>query len=931
MPKRITGFAVLVAAIGLLSALLVAGFSRPAAAHGPAAGQPSGAVVAAVIAQATRVAGAGVHAPQAVWNDIATFPAVTVSPTPGLSPLRIARAAGVGYFPNGKVYLLGGRHGVDGQDVALRSIYEYAPGANTWTAKTALLDSPQQGSIYTANMAAVVLTNSSGVRIYAVGGNSIDSIPTPVVRVYNPVADSLTTDDPWPASPQHVPGGWAVANNKLYIFGGYSRIANNFAGAVFSDTWRFDPMAASGSRWTQLPTANLNLGRGYIAGVALDGFIYAVGGDTWNAAGVQLVPSTAVERMDPNAANPVWTTVASLPTARGDLGAWAYDSGSFSTIAGRLVVGGGHFDVPDNVSYLYNPNTNNWVAFASLVHATRNYGTAQLNGILYALGGYDYTNNTPSGANFNQSYDSSTPPGTATPTVTGTLPTGTATATPTATGTSTGTATATATVNPCSNYAITAATATVVPGTTDSGNHCDDCNNTIALPFPVTLYNQTYTTASVSSNGQLNFGAADNAFNNTCLPDAATTYTIFPYWDDLRTDGAGDGIFFAQVGTNFYIEWRAALFSDGTPENFEVVLTQGSQSFQVVYGPAITDTANETVGVQGSGATNFTQYRCDAVGTAVTPGLRLNFTLSCGTPTVTATTTRTGTAGPTATVTITATTQASVTATGTATTVPPSGTTVATTTGLPNTPSTTATGVPAGTSTATTAPVLTNTATGVPSATTTVAATATPCTIRFTDVTDPTAYYYQGIYYLACHGVISGYSDGTYKPFNNTTRGQMTKIVTLAFNLALVTPPATGTFTDVLPDNVFYQLIETAAARGIVSGYTCGGVNSQTGTPEPCDGARRPYFRPSNFVTRGQLTKIVVIGAGFPLRNPPTPTFTDVAPSNVFYQSIETAVCHGIITGYDDHTFRPNNYAFRGQIAKIVYLAATNPVGACAP
>jgi len=231
--------------------------------------------------------------------------------------------------------------------------------------------------------------------------------------------------------------------------------------------------------------------------------------------------------------------------------------------------------------------------------------------------------------------------------------------------------------------------------------------------------------------------------------------------------------------------------------------------------------------------------------------------------------------------------------------------------------------IPVPTSTATVSPTRTATATQ------TTVATATPCLIRFSDVTDPTAYYYQGVYYLACHGVISGYSDGTYRPFNNTTRAQMTKIVTLAFNIPLVTPPATGTFTDVDSTSVFYQLIETAAARGIVSGYTCGGINSQTGQSEPCDSARRPYFRPSNFVTRGQLTKIVVLGAGFPLLNPPTPTFTDVARDNVFYQSIETAVCHGAISGYDDHTFRPNNYAFRGQIAKIVYLAVTNPAGTC--
>jgi len=213
----------------------------------------------------------------------------------------------------------------------------------------------------------------------------------------------------------------------------------------------------------------------------------------------------------------------------------------------------------------------------------------------------------------------------------------------------------------------------------------------------------------------------------------------------------------------------------------------------------------------------------------------------------------------------------------------------------------------------------------------TITATVTPCPIRFSDVTDPTSYYYQGVYYLACRGVISGYSDGTYRPFNNTTRAQMTKIVTLAFNIPLVTPPATGTFADVDPSSVFYGLIETAVAHGIVSGYTCGGVNSQTGQSEPCDAGHRPYFRPSNFVTRGQLAKIVVLGAGWALHTPDRPTFSDMPVGNVFYLSIETAVCHGIISGYSDGTFRPSANAFRGQIAKIVYLAVTSGATACAP
>src|SRR6266511_4326935 len=44
------------------------------------------------------------------WTDIAPFPTVTVSPTPGSYPLRLKRAGAAAYPPNGKIYLLGGRH-----------------------------------------------------------------------------------------------------------------------------------------------------------------------------------------------------------------------------------------------------------------------------------------------------------------------------------------------------------------------------------------------------------------------------------------------------------------------------------------------------------------------------------------------------------------------------------------------------------------------------------------------------------------------------------------------------------------------------------------------------------------------------------------------------------------------------------------------------
>ena len=112
----------------------------------------------------------------------------------------------------------------------------------------------------------------------------------------------------------------------------------------------------------------------------------------------------------------------------------------------------------------------------------------------------------------------------------------------------------------------------IVPGTVDSGIHCDDCTGTIAFPFPVYIYGQAYTSAEAVSNGNIQFGSADAAFTNECLPTAVAQMqaTFFPYWDDLRTDNSsdsGEGVFTTMTGSApnrvFYIEWRAEYFGTG--------------------------------------------------------------------------------------------------------------------------------------------------------------------------------------------------------------------------------------------------------------------------------------------------------------------------------------------------------------------------------
>src|SRR5205085_9635075 len=55
----------------------------------------------------------------------------------------------------------------------------------------------------------------------------------------------------------------------------------------------------------------------------------------------------------------------------------------------------------------------------------------------------------------------------------------------------------TPTPTPTCNYTTRTGTGAIVPGTTDTGNHCDDCTTGITFPFPVTLYAQAFTSATV--------------------------------------------------------------------------------------------------------------------------------------------------------------------------------------------------------------------------------------------------------------------------------------------------------------------------------------------------------------------------------------------------------------------------------------------------
>jgi hypothetical protein len=291
------------------------------------------------------------------------------------------------------------------------------------------------------------------------------------------------------------------------------------------------------------------------------------------------------------------------------------------------------------------------------------------------------------------------------------------------------------------------------------------------------------------------------------------------------------------------------------------------------------------------------------------------------TATATDTVQPTSTATPIATNTSTAlpTSTASASATATATDTPNPSTATPTGTPLPPTYTPLPTATPAA---ATDTPLPTATPGGptataaLPTDTPQPTVTPTDCPNPFVDINGNV--FYGAIHYLACRHVVNGTDAAHYSPGATSTRGQFAKVVVLGFGTPFYTPSGSQDFSDVPPTYFAYLYIETGFHAAILSGFDAANCIGH--------GAAYPCYLPNLAITRGQLTKLVVNAAQYPLYTPGSgPTFTDVPTSNVFYVSIETAAHKAVVNGYPDHTFRPNNNIRRDEMAQIVFKAVITP------
>ncbi len=169
--------------------------------------------------------------------------------------------------------------------------------------------------------------------------------------------------------------------------------------------------------------------------------------------------------------------------------------------------------------------------------------------------------------------------------------------------------------------------------------------------------------------------------------------------------------------------------------------------------------------------------------------------------------------------------------------------------------------------------------------------------IVFADVgrNDPN---YEAIKYLKDHDIVSGYSDGTFKPDKTVNRAEALKMLMLAFNVD-VGGPFELNFADVDKNAWYASTLSTAVARGIVKGYNDG------------------TFKPANTVNRAEYLKILFATNNIKPDSEITQPYNDVSLEDWFAGYAFLANKMSLLDSAEN--LNPGNGMTRAGVAKTIY------------
>ncbi len=160
---------------------------------------------------------------------------------------------------------------------------------------------------------------------------------------------------------------------------------------------------------------------------------------------------------------------------------------------------------------------------------------------------------------------------------------------------------------------------------------------------------------------------------------------------------------------------------------------------------------------------------------------------------------------------------------------------------------------------------------------------------------------YKAVDFLKEHGVINGYSDGTFKQQNPVTRVEAVKLIYEGLNKALVNRGLLE-FADTDSGAWYAKYVLAAQMDGVVKGY----VGNK--------------FKPASNVTRAEFLKMLMEAAGMNVGDfkPASRPFADVTTDSWYSGYIAMAKEKGLIDGGREK-FKPNEFITRGEVAQIIY------------
>ena len=177
----------------------------------------------------------------------------------------------------------------------------------------------------------------------------------------------------------------------------------------------------------------------------------------------------------------------------------------------------------------------------------------------------------------------------------------------------------------------------------------------------------------------------------------------------------------------------------------------------------------------------------------------------------------------------------------------------------------------------------------------------------FTDVSR-SDWYYQFVDYVTSKGYFNGTSETTFAPAENMTRAMF---VTVLFRFdGAKGDRSQSAFTDVAPGEWYTDAINWAAANRIV------------------DGVGNGKFAPNDPITRAQMCTMIerylaLYKKAWKVTLPETGSVSVMVDESAIpaYALAAVKQCqrHGLVNGFEDGTFRPNELSTRAQVAAVIY------------